>query len=73
MEYTMTADILDIDLQPVCLDLQIDSDNDFARIERLAKSYNETCCIAWYRSTDGQSAYWGPRGASFEPYWYNAR
>jgi hypothetical protein len=28
------------------------------------------CCIRWSRESDGQVAYWGPRGATLKPHWY---
>lgn len=29
------------------------------------------CAVWWTRPQDSVSAYWGPRGASFRPYWYD--
>lgn len=50
---------------------KIYDDIDFDEVEKLAqKIANETrqkTFISWHRDSDGQSAYWGPNGASFKP------
>jgi len=45
-------------------------DDDFSIVEQAAKKSAEKCCIRWIRSSDGQVGFWGPAGASFDPYWY---
>jgi hypothetical protein len=47
-------------------------DDDFSEAERLAAASGTKCCIRWYRDEDGQGAYWGPKGTTFRPYWYNS-
>lgn len=54
---------------PVGNDEQIENDTQFEILERKARKVGGVC-IAWYRDTDGQSAYWGPGGARFDRYYY---
>lgn len=70
--FDITATINDANDDAIYDQIEIEDDTDFERVISLAKTCGERCCISWHRSTDGQSAYWGPRGATFEPYWYNA-
>ena len=67
----ITAIILDKNLDPIvgCDDFLI-VDDDFSEIEKIALSPPTIYCIRWIRTSDGQVAYWSPRGASVVPYWY---
>lgn len=69
---TINAIVLDSNMEPISDDLEI-KDDDFSAAEQLAAesaSNGIKCCIQWHRSSDGQSAYWGPAGAVFKPHWY---
>lgn len=58
---------------PSDLDIDIASDSDFGPLEARARTLSAPgvrCCIVWSRDTDGQVAYWGPQGATSEPFWY---
>jgi len=50
---------------------KIESDQEFDFIEDIAKGFDFPVCIKWSRASDGQVAYWSPRGVSFGPHWYN--
>lgn len=52
--------------------VKIDHDGEFDYLEQMAEELGRICCIRWKRDTDGQQAYWTPKGAAFEPHWYNA-
>jgi hypothetical protein len=52
-------------------DYFIRNDEDFDKLEKIAKSSKVKCCIQWQRADDGQTAYWGPKGAQLKPYFYN--
>lgn len=72
----ITANIItDLDLENSELigeeDYLIDDDSEFNKLEQVAIASKKVCCIQWYRSTDGQVAYWGPKGARLKPFWYN--
>jgi len=51
---------------------EISSDDDFAAAVRGAiaasRRLGHPVGIRWQRSADGQTAYWGPGGATFSPY-----
>ncbi len=69
----ITAMILNSTGQPVVADI-IGNDDDCLMVaetkaKKLALS-GTVCCIRWHRDTDGQVAYWTPRGASLSPHWY---
>jgi hypothetical protein len=69
---TLCANIVDRDGNYLTEDVEIIGDDFDALIEQ-AKSYDYPVCIRWSRPTDGQVAYWSPRGASIHPHWYNTR
>jgi len=68
----ITATILNSEMLPISDDFLI-AEDDFgstiAEAKRLASS-GARCCIMWQRDTDGQVAYYGPRGCSLQPHWY---
>lgn len=66
----MKAYILNDELNELDWEFEINSDNDFEDVVISAKECGQKCCIKWDRSTDGQTGYWSPGGATFEPYWY---
>lgn len=66
----MKAYILDKELNEIGVPFEIQEDSDFNDAETAAKELDEKCCIKWDRSTDGQTGYWSPSGATFDPYWY---
>ena len=69
---TITATVLDINECPISEDFIVEND-DFSNAEEAAEAAAENgtkCCIRWHRSSDGQTAFWAPVGASFDPYWY---
>lgn len=69
----INAAICNQDMTPITDDTDIAEDSEFGSLETMAKEFAESgtrCCIKWHRDTDGQVAYWGPKGACFEPHWY---
>lgn len=69
---TITATVLDIHLAPLSVDFLVDND-DFSEAEEAAEksaASGAKCCIRWSRDSDGQTAYWGPKGVCFQPHWY---
>ena len=69
---TITATILDANECPISDGIAIEND-DFSAAEQAARDFADQgikCCIRWHRSSDGQTAFWAPVGASFDPYWY---
>ncbi len=69
---SITATVFDANDAPISRDFVIRDDN-FSVAEKAARKAAEDgmrCYIRWQRSTDGQIAYWGPRGACFAPHWY---
>lgn len=66
----LNATLLDEDFQPLGCDFVI-TDDDFSAPIAAAKAAGRTCCIWWSREIDGQAAYYGPRGCSLQPHWYN--
>lgn len=75
----ITARIVGAGLDPVndsFVEFPDGQDDRFGDIEaqaaQLAASGTK-CAIHWYRNTDGQSGYWGPKGVSMQPQWFNPR
>jgi len=71
---SMQATIYNTDMVPLSDYYDIDTDTDFDAVEQQAEELaasGTNCCIRWARASDGQVAYWGPRGATLEPYWYS--
>lgn len=69
---TIIACLKDFNGNPVSDDFCI-VDDDFSEVmnaAEIAAGNGTKCCIEWNRDTDGQTAYWGPSGAAFKPYWY---
>lgn len=56
---------------PLSDDYEVSGD-DFEAVEQAALNLGRICCIRWNRTSDGQVAYWTPKGVSFEPFWYGA-
>lgn len=73
---SLTVNLIDRDGQYVqgwITDYQIDTDDEFAVVEREAQrlaARGIVVAIQWYRDDDGQTAYWSPSGATLRPYWY---
>ena len=65
----IVATIMDERFVPISGDFEI-FDGDFSEVEIIAKRGGETCCIMWQRESDGQVAYYGPRGCTLRPYFY---
>lgn len=68
----MHVEILDKNDKILFFD-RINDDDDFYLIEEKAEEFDCQVCIRWSRSSDGQVAFWSPRGASFRPHWYNSK
>lgn len=66
----MKAYILNVDNDVIGESFDIDIDDDFEVVEDAAIECGEKCCIKWDRPEDGQTGYWSPLGATFDPYWY---
>lgn len=69
---TITAIVLDINDCPISEDFIVEND-DFSEAVEAAEAAAEAgtkCCIRWMRDSDGQVAFWGPKGACFQPHWY---
>jgi hypothetical protein len=69
----ITATILDGAMLPLDDDIIGNDDGCLMAAEKLAKEYaaaGSVCCVRWQRDTDGQVAFWTPRGCSFSPHWY---
>ena len=67
------ATIYNSDMVPLTEDLDVSEDAEFAALETQAAELaaaGTKCCIQWSRDSDGQVAYWGPKGATFRPHWY---
>lgn len=67
------ATIYNTEMEPLTDGVDIDDDADFAGLETQAAELaaaGTKCCIRWSRSSDGQVAYWGPKGATRQPHWY---
>ena len=63
------ATLLDEQLIPFGVDFLI-TDDDFSAPLKAAKESGRKCCILWSRESDGQAAYYGPRGCSLQPHWF---
>lgn len=69
----MKAYILDKEFNEIGGPFVIKNDDDLDYLEIAAKDDYVNFCIRFDRSEDGQSGYWTPSGASFEPHWYAER
>ena len=68
------ATIYNKDFEPLTDAEILDDDSGFYAIEAKSMNYaikGHTCCIRWSRDSDGQIAYWGPKGAISCPHWYS--
>ena len=71
----ITATILDGGMTPIDDDITGNDDDCLIAAEKLAREYAKggtICCVRWRRDTDGQVAYWTPRGCSLSPHWYGS-
>lgn len=69
----ISAAIYNQDMEPITKDMDISEDAEFEPLETKARELAESgtrCCIKWHRDSDGQVAYWGPKGACLDPHWY---
>lgn len=64
--------LLDSEFRPFSKEFVV-TDDDFSEPIAAAKATGQTCCIIWSRESDGQVAYYGPRGCSLQPHWFNAK
>lgn len=68
------ATIYSADMEPLTDGVEVAEDAEFSAIEAQAAelaAQGSKCCIRWSRESDGQSAYWGPKGATLKPHWYS--
>lgn len=67
------ATIYNADMEPLTDGVEVSEDAEFnvvaAQATELAAAGTK-CCIRWSRDSDGQTAYWGPKGACLGPHWY---
>lgn len=71
---SMYATIYGADDAPLTDGVEVDTDSEFEALEAQAIEFaasGKKCCIRWSRDSDGQTAYWGPRGATLKAYWYS--
>lgn len=75
----ITARIVGAGLEPVndsfveFPDGQDDRFNDLEQQASEIAASGTKCAINWYRNTDGQSGYWGPKGVSMQPQWFSPK
>ena len=75
----ITARIVGAGLEPVNNSFVEFTDGEDDRFDGLEQQAAEIaasgtkCAIHWYRNTDGQSGYWGPKGVSVQPQWFSPR
>ncbi len=70
----ITATIMDGDFLPISFGDYIIIDDHFQEVEDAAKAFaaaGTTCCIQWHRESDGETAYYGPRGCQIKPHWFS--
>ena len=68
------ATIYSADMEPLTDGVEVSEDAEFEALETQAAELaaaGTKCCIRWSRDSDGQVAYWGPKGATLQPHWYN--
>lgn len=68
------ATIYNAELEPLTDGVEVADDAEFSALETQATDIaaaGTKCCIRWSRDSDGQVAYWGPKGATLQPYWYS--
>lgn len=69
----ITAIICNKAFEPLTDGIEVSNDAEFSGIEVQAAAIaaaGTRCCIRWSRDSDGQVAYWGPKGATLQPHWY---
>lgn len=70
---SMWATIHNVDMELLTDGVEVIQDDEFEALENAAiaiAAEGTKCCIRWSRSSDGQVAYWGPKGATLQPHWY---
>lgn len=70
----ISAAIYSADMVPLTDGVEVSDDAEFEPIEARAAEMaaaGTKCCIRWSRDSDGQVAYWGPKGATLKPHWYS--
>jgi hypothetical protein len=68
------ATIYSADMEPLTDGVEVADDAEFEALEQQAAELaaaGTKCCIRWSRDSDGQVAYWGPKGATIKPHWYS--
>ena len=68
------ATIYSSDMVPMTDGAEVSEDAEFEALEMQAAELaaaGTKCCIRWSRDSDGQTAYWGPKGATLQPHWYS--
>lgn len=71
---SILATIYNADMVPLTDDVEVSDDAEFEPLETQAAELaaaGTKCCIRWGRCSDGQVAYWGPKGATLQPHWYS--
>ena len=67
------ATIYNTEFEPLTDGAEVADDTEFAALEIQAAELaaaGTKCCIRWSRDSNGQVAYWGPKGTAFKPHWY---
>lgn len=67
------AEIYNTAMEPLTDGVEVTEDAEFEALENEASAIaaaGTKCCIRWVRGSDGQVAYWGPKGATLKPHWY---
>ena len=67
------ATIYNDKIEPLTNSAEFEAVSEIALMESQAEEFaacGTKCCIMWTRDSDGQVAYWGLGGATFEPHWY---
>jgi hypothetical protein len=70
---SISAAIYNTEFSPLTDGAEVETDEEFGAIEAKAQKLaaaGAKCCIRWTRDSDGQVAYWGPKGAAMQPHWY---
>ena len=68
------ATIYNTEFEPLTEGTGVETDAEFSGVEAQAlelAAAGAKCCIRWSRDSDGQVAYWGPKGATLKPHWYS--
>lgn len=67
---TIIATLVDRDFSPLGDDFVV-IDDDFSEVVKAAKAAGQPCFVRWVRESDGQQGFYGRRGRSMRPQWFN--